>query len=105
MAGLDEWGRESSSPSIGISRSVKQGGSRMRWLLPYAAIALAIVSTPLAPAQARSMESGDAEIAQQATPAVVNISLWKVREAATPGGPPRRVKVYGSGFIIDPSGI
>src|ERR1700761_4060041 len=77
----------------------------MRWLLPYAAIALAIVSTPLAPAQARSMESGDAEIAQQATPAVVNISLWKVREAATPGGPPRRVKVYGSGFIIDPSGI
>ena len=77
----------------------------MRHLLIYAAIVLATASAPVVPAWARSMESGDAQIAQQATPAVVNISLWKVREASTPGGSSRRVKVYGSGFIIDPSGI
>ena len=51
------------------------------------------------------MESVDASIARQAMPAVVNISAWQVHPSAKAGGPPRRVKVYGSGFIIDPTGI
>jgi serine protease Do len=58
-----------------------------------------------APALARVMETGDAAIAQQAIPAVVNIATWKVHPATEPGGSPRRVKVYASGFVVDPSGI
>jgi serine protease Do len=58
-----------------------------------------------APAFARPMAVGDADVAQQSTPAVVNLSLWKMRPPAKPGDPPRRVKVNGSGFIIDPNGI
>ena len=57
------------------------------------------------PALARAMESGDAAVARKATPAVVNISTWKVRQPTSTGESPRRVKTYGSGFIIDPSGI
>ena len=56
-------------------------------------------------ALARAMEMGDAAAAQKATPAVVNISTWKVHQPANAGDPPRRVKTYASGFIIDPSGI
>ncbi|HTI83879.1 MAG TPA: trypsin-like peptidase domain-containing protein [Acetobacteraceae bacterium] len=78
----------------------------MRRLLIRAAVAfLAAAAVPPTSADARSMASADAQIAQQATPAVVSISLWKVRDATKPGAAPRRVKVYGSGFIIDPSGI
>jgi len=54
---------------------------------------------------ARSMESGDAVVARKATPAVVNISTWKVKAPEKPTDPARRVKTYGSGFVIDPSGI
>ena len=54
---------------------------------------------------ARMMEVGDAEIVRQASAAVVNIGEWKVRAATQPGQPPRRVKAYASGFIIDPSGL
>jgi serine protease Do len=57
------------------------------------------------PALARVMENGEAAVAQQAMPAVVNISTWKLRPPANPGDPSRRVKTYGSGFVIDPSGI
>jgi len=77
----------------------------MRRLLICAAVAFVAAAIPLAPASARQMQSADAEIAQRATPAVVSVSLWKVRDANTPGSTPRRVKVYGSGFIVDPSGI
>src|ERR1700751_2992144 len=56
-------------------------------------------------ASARVMEVGDAEIVRQASAAVVNIAEWKVRPAAQPNQPPRRVKAYASGFIIDPSGL
>jgi len=77
----------------------------MRRFLIYAAVALAMASVPPMRAQARQMQSGDAEVVQQATPAVVSISLWKVRKASTPGAAPSRVKIYGSGFIVDPSGI
>ncbi len=58
-----------------------------------------------APAFGRSMETGDAIVARQATPAVVNIAVWKLRPPSKPGDSPRRVKAYGSGFIIDPAGI
>jgi serine protease Do len=51
------------------------------------------------------MEKGEASVAQQAIPAVVNISTWKLRPPTNPGDASRRVKTYGSGFIIDPSGI
>jgi serine protease Do len=51
------------------------------------------------------METVDAVIARKAMEAVVNISTWKVRPAANPGDPPRRVRTYASGFIVDPSGI
>jgi serine protease Do len=51
------------------------------------------------------MESVDASIARQAMPAVVNISAWQVHPSAKAGGPTRRVKVYGSRFIVDPTGI
>jgi serine protease Do len=57
------------------------------------------------PTFARSMESGDAVVARKATPAVVNISTWKVKAPEKPTDSPRRVKTYGSGFVIDPSGI
>ena len=77
----------------------------MRRLLICAAVVLVAAAVSLTGADARSMASADTQIAQQATPAVVSISLWKVRDASKPGGSPRRVKVYGSGFIIDPSGI
>src|SRR5512133_2000670 len=56
-------------------------------------------------APARTMSAGDITVAQTATPAVANIALWKLRPPANPGDPQRRVKVYGSGFLIDPSGI
>jgi len=66
-----------------------------------------LLATSLAngPALARVMENGEAAVAQQAMPAVVNISTWKLRPPTNPGDPSRRVKTYGSGFIIDPSGI
>ena len=71
------------------------------------AVFMAFVVLPWwgAPAFARAMEMGDAAAAHKATEAVVNISLWKVRPPTTAGEAPRRVKVYGSGFLIDPSGI
>ena len=74
-------------------------------VLIWAFVAFIAASWAGAPAFARAMASGDADIAQQATPAVVNISVWKAKPPVNPGDPPRRVKAYGSGFIIDPSGI
>jgi serine protease Do len=68
-------------------------------------VALIAATWAGAPAFARAMASGDADIAQQATPAVVNISVWKAKPPINAGDPPRRIKAYGSGFIIDPSGI
>jgi len=56
-------------------------------------------------ASARVIEVGDASIVRKTSPAVVNISEWKVRAATQPGQSPRRVKVYASGFVIDPSGL
>ena len=77
----------------------------MNRILTLAVVAL--VATPLATGSvaARVMESGDAAVARKAMPAVVNISTWKVKLPEKEGDSPRRVKTYGSGFIIDPSGI
>jgi serine protease Do len=66
---------------------------------------LVMVPTISGKALARVMGAGDITAAQTATPAVVNIALWKLRPPTRDGDPPRRVKVYGSGFVIDPSGI
>jgi serine protease Do len=76
--------------------------------LPLLASALAtlLATTSLhVPALGRVLEKGDAGIARQATPAVVNIASWKLRPG--PGGHqlPGRIKVHASGFIVDPSGI
>jgi serine protease Do len=57
------------------------------------------------PAYARVMETGDAAAVRHASPSVVNIAEWKVNAPTEPGQSPRRIKVYASGFIIDPSGI
>jgi serine protease Do len=72
-----------------------------RALVVALALLLAGANTPVL---ARTMEKSDADVAQQATPAVVNIAAWKMRPAAKPGDPPRRIRIYASGFIIDPAG-
>jgi serine protease Do len=53
----------------------------------------------------RTMEFGETAIVRRAAPAVVSISVWKMRASDQPGEPSRRIKTYGSGFVIDPSGI
>jgi serine protease Do len=77
----------------------------MHRLLIAAFVILITTSTGNGPSFARGMQSGDAATAARATPAVVNIATWKVRPPVEAGGPPRRVKSNGSGFIVDPSGI
>ena len=67
-----------------------------------ALLAVSALSTSVA---ARTMTMDDAAIAELAMPAVVNIAAWKIRPATEAGGAPRRVKIYASGFIIDPSGV
>ena len=77
----------------------------MHRLLIVAFVALFAMPLACRPAFPRMVESADAVVAAKAMPAVVNIAAWKLRPPEQPGGPPRRVKTYGSGFIIDPSGI
>ena len=71
------------------------------------ATTVALFAMPLAGGRAfaRVIEATDAAVAAKAMPAVVNIAIWKLRPPLEAGGQPRRVKAYGSGFIIDPSGI
>ena len=71
----------------------------------WALVALIVIPFESAPALARTMETGDFDVVQNATPAVVAIATWKVRPPANAGDSPRRVKTSGSGFIIDPTGI
>jgi serine protease Do len=66
---------------------------------------LVVVSATSGDAFARPMGAGDVTVVQTATPAVVNMALWKARPPAKVGDLPRRVKTYGSGFVIDPTGI
>jgi hypothetical protein len=67
----------------------------LRVFIATLAILLAAIAAD-GPALARVMENGEAAVAQQAMPAVVNISTWKLRPPANPGDPSRRVKTYGS---------
>jgi S1-C subfamily serine protease len=53
------------------------------------------------PAIGRSMDLGEASILRQVAPAVVSISVWKARASDQSREPSRRVKTYGSGFIVD----
>ena len=66
-----------------------------------------LVLVPVRPGQvpARATSTDDVTVVQTATPAVVNIAVWKMRPPTKAGDPPRRVKTYGSGFVIEPSGI
>jgi S1-C subfamily serine protease len=75
-----------------------------RWLIA-SVVALVAMLGENGPSFARDVQSGDAAVASKAMPSVVNIATWKVRPPAEAGGPPRRVRSSGSGFIVDPSGI
>jgi serine protease Do len=77
----------------------------MHPLLALFFASLVMVPAVSGTALARALGAGDVTVAQAATPAVVNIALWKLRPPIKAGDPPRRVKIYGSGFVIDPSGI
>ncbi len=66
---------------------------------------LVALAFPGSPASARVMETGDAAVVKQAGSAVVNIAEWKVHTSTQPGQSQRRIKVYASGFVIDPSGV
>ena len=57
------------------------------------------------PVFARSMEAGDAEAVQRAALAVVSISTWKMKTSDQSSAQRQRIKTFGSGFIVDPSGI
>src|SRR5215472_18287869 len=77
----------------------------MRSVLIGTLVAFIIMLFTSPPALAGRSDTADAIVAQNATPAVVNIATWKMRPPAEAGAPPRRVRTNGSGFIIDPSGI
>jgi serine protease Do len=77
----------------------------MHKLLALTSTALVAIPLLSAPAWSRVMETGDSAIVRQDEPAVVNLSTWKVQPPAKPGDSPTRIKVYASGFVIDPSGI
>ncbi len=77
----------------------------MKHIVTLALGALVALSVAITPTPARCAESANATIAQKAMPAVVNISIWKIKRSEDPSQPPRRIKAYGSGFIIDPNGV
>jgi serine protease Do len=57
------------------------------------------------PALGRSMESGEALVARRGMAAVVSIATWKMHSPTKAGAAPRRVRVYASGFVVDPTGF
>ena|ERR1700760_4826879 len=73
-------------------------------LVQLACLSLMLIGVAGA-ALGRTMDASEAAILHQVAPAVVSISVWKVRPSDQPGTPPQRVKTYGSGFFVDPSGI
>jgi serine protease Do len=70
----------------------------------YAALTLAIAP---APTSAEVMQAMNADTLERILPAVVNISSWKMRPGSKGSDQPARARVqsFGSGFVIDPSGI
>lgn len=81
------------------------GGMRMRGVMIWVTALLLAMPFAGSAALARSMESIDVSVAQKATPAVANIAVWKIKDASQSTEGPHRIRAYGSGFIIDPSGI
>jgi serine protease Do len=73
--------------------------------LIFLVFAIVAAVCPGAPVFARSIEPGDAAAVERATPAVVCIHTWQVIAPDQPGGSSQLIKVYGSGFVVDPSGI
>lgn len=73
--------------------------------LIFLVFALVAAVCPGAPLFARSIEPGDVAAIDRATPAVVSIHTWQVVAPDQPGGSPQLMKFFGSGFVIDPSGI
>ncbi len=71
-------------------------------LFGFAVIAALGLSVP---SFARVADSSAIAAVQRASPAVVSISIWKAAPPDHPGGEPGRLKVYGSGFVVDPKGI
>jgi len=69
--------------------------------LGFAVLASLALSVP---SFARAGDGDAIAAVQRASPAVVSISIWKAAPPDHPGGEPGRLKVYGSGFVIDPAG-
>ena len=85
----------------------------LRAILPgraAAALLIGLLLGPAAlPAAARVPAPDIAAIVRPLLPGVVNISVWAPADAETPldaaGRRPRRAHFFGSGFVIDPSGV
>jgi S1-C subfamily serine protease len=76
-----------------------------RFLVLIAAGLLGVLSIPTTGSATGAIDTGDAAMLQRVMPAVVDLSLWKLRPSPKAGGEPRRVRTHGSGFIVDPAGI
>ena len=73
-----------------------------------AALALGFLGAPhtiAAPASASMTGWSNAQLAQRALPATVNITVEKIVHDDTNSGRGRRETFFGSGFVIDPNGI
>jgi serine protease Do len=76
-----------------------------RFLVLIAAGLLGVLSIPTTALATGAIDTSDSAMLQRVTPAVVDLSLWKLRPSPKAGGEPRRVRTHGSGFIVDPAGI
>ena len=78
----------------------------LRSLLLALTLALGVAARP---AVAHDPEQSFASLVDPLLPSVVLITTWAPADASTPVGPngvkPERTQFYGSGFIIDPTGI
>ncbi len=86
------------------------GGFRMIRSVWLAALLAASMLVPLAPSPALAefrdiWPYGRTHRLAKILPTVVNITMIKLVSDGGEGTPPRRVENFGSGFIIDPSGI
>jgi len=82
----------------------------MNRMLPSitAALALSFLGASgavAAPASTPVMTWSDAQLAQRALPATVNITVEKIVHDDTNSGRGRRETFFGSGFVIDPNGV
>src|SRR3978361_1604802 len=81
--------------SMRPKHAINPGGIRprrqpLRLVLQTSAWLAAGLVAAVQPAGARSMDPGEAAILRQVAPAVVSISVWKVRDSEQPGGEHRR---------------